>query len=557
MAFFNNSRDEDTYDDYPVLRTFEKEDSIKLAELKNWLNKNARKDQTDGIIQFVKTWQPSINSLTCVDFVNSELSDTKWLVFRNNGSSKLKNVDLNRKDKLIYRYRSFKPGGFWKIHLDSINGSLLKEIKVEDTKGKWSFNEFDFQPVSGVHDLILSYYNPNLKDPLANGLLFDWFHLTNQFPGKDAVGYDDAKEKFWHLVTTGASRTPVMLENPKDMARVTHVFERGSWLSKGDIVTPGVPDIMNSLPEGAPENRLGLAEWLVSPQNPLTARTYVNRIWEQLFGIGIVETLEDFGSQGIPPTHQRLLDHLAWKFMNDFQWSTKELIQYIVSSATYQQSSHSSEMQLEIDPRNKYYSRGPRIRLTAEQIRDQALVVSGLFSAKMYGPSVMPYQPEGIWNSPYSGLKWEKSEGENQYRRAIYTYWKRTSPYPSMELFDMMPREVCTVRRIATNTPLQALVTLNDSVYVEASAHLAQRMINDGGNSVAEQIKYGYQLMMYKEISDEKLDILLKLHDDLNKGDLFQNVSYSENNKPGKKHTQAMNIIANTLLNMDEVMMKN
>ena len=139
MAFFNNSRDEDTFDDYPVLRTFEKEDSIKLAELKDWLNKNARKDQTDGIIQFVKTWQPSINSLTSVDFVNSELSDTKWLVFRNNGSSRLKKVNLDGKDKLIYRYRSFRPGGIWKIHMDSINGPLLKEIKVDNTKGKWSF----------------------------------------------------------------------------------------------------------------------------------------------------------------------------------------------------------------------------------------------------------------------------------------------------------------------------------------------------------------------------------------------------------------------------------
>ncbi len=205
MAFFNNSRDEDTYDDYPVLRTFEKEDSVKLAELNDWLNVNAGKKQTNEIIQFVKTWQPSINSLTSVDFVNSELSDTKWLVFRNNGSSRLKKVDLDGKNKLIYRYRSFKPGGIWKIHLDSIGGPLLKEIKVDDTKGKWSFSEFDFQAVSGVHDLVLSYYNPTIKNPLANGLLFDWFHFTEQFPGKDASGYREAKEKFWYLLTKNTS----------------------------------------------------------------------------------------------------------------------------------------------------------------------------------------------------------------------------------------------------------------------------------------------------------------------------------------------------------------
>jgi hypothetical protein len=557
MAFFNNTRDEDTFDDYPVLRHFEKEDSLKLVELKNWLNKNAEKEQTDEIVKFVKTWQPSINSLTAVDFVNSELSDTKWLVFRNNGSSRLKNVNLDGKNKLIYRYRSFTSGGIWKINLDSLGGPILKEIKVDDTKRNWSFGEIDFKPVSGTHNLFLSYNNPQMKDPQANALLFDWFHFTEDFPGEGIPGYNEAKEKFWELLTAETSRTPVMLENPVEMKRVTKVFERGNWLSPGEVVTTGIPEIMNPLPPDAPANRLGLANWLVSPQNPLTARTYVNRIWEQFFGFGIVETLEDFGSQGIPPTHKELLDHLAWKFMNDFQWSTKKLIKYIVSSATYRQSSHSSKEQLEIDPQNKLYTHGPRIRLTAEQIRDQALVVSGLFSEKIYGPSVMPYQPERIWNSPYSGLKWNQSKDENQYRRAIYTYWKRTSPYPSMELFDMMPREVCTIRRIATNTPLQALVTLNDSVFVEAAAQLAKRMIDDGGAKVPEQIKHGYKLIMYKEITKEKLDILLKLYKDINNSDLVKNVSFQPNNSSDKKHIKAMNIIAGTLLNLDETIMKN
>jgi hypothetical protein len=478
-------------------------------------------------------------------------------VFRNNGSSRFKNINLEGKNKLIYRYRTFKPGGIWKIHLDSLGGRLLKEIKVPDTKGRWSFGEFDFQPVSGVHDLFLSYNNPNLKDPLANALLFDWFHFTEKFPGESALGYSEAKEIFWELLTKGTSRTPIMLENPTEMARLTHLFERGNWLTPGEVVAAGVPEIMNPLPEEAPANRLGLAKWLVNPQNPLTARTYVNRIWEQLFGFGIVETLEDFGSQGISPTHKELLDHLAWKFMNDFEWSTKELLKYIVSSATYQQSSYSSQQQLEIDPQNKYYTHGPRIRLTAEQIRDQALVVSGLFSEKMYGPSVMPYQPERIWNSPYSGLKWNQSNNEDQYRRAIYTYWKRTSPYPSMMLFDAMTREVCTVRRITTNTPLQALVTLNDNVFVEASVHLAKRMINEGGTEVSNQIKHGYKLIMYKEITDEKLDILLKLYKDINNVDLVQNVSFQPDNSTVENHSQAMNIIANTLLNMDETIMKN
>jgi hypothetical protein len=243
--------------------------------------------------------------------------------------------------------------------------------------------------------------------------------------------------------------------------------------------------------------------------------------------------------------------------MHDFNWSTKALLKYIVSSATYQQTSYSSPEHLRKDPQNIYYARGPRIRLTAEQIRDQALLVSGLFSSKMYGPSVMPYQPGSIWNSPYNGLKWIQSEGEDQYRRAIYTYWKRTSPYPSMELFDVMAREVCTSRRINTNTPLQALVTLNDSVYVEASIHFAKRMIK-GGNQLSDQIKYGYKLMMYKDLQEDKLEILLKLYENLGEDQqVIEQVALQTNQKPEEQHLKSMSIVANTMLNLDEFVMKN
>ncbi len=557
MAFFNNSRDEDTYDDYPVLRLFEGQDSIRMAELKTWLSQNAAKAEEEEISRFVKTWQPSINSLTSTDFVNSELSDTKWLVFRNNGSSRLKHVDLNGKNVLIYRYRSFLPGGVWKIHLDSINGFLLKEIKVKDTNGRWKIDEFTFQNGTEVHDLYLTYYNPNLDNPASNGLMFDWFHFTEQFPGNGNAGYQEAKDNFWKLLNVSTLQTPIMLENPSDMSRETRVFERGNWMAGTERVNPGVPAVMNPFPEGMETNRIGLAKWIVDQRNPLTARTYVNRIWEQLFGHGIVETLEDFGSQGILPTHQALLDHLSWKFMHDFHWSTKALINYIVTSATYQQSSFCNPEDLQKDPQNRYYARGPRIRLTAEQIRDQALVASGLFSPKMYGPSVMPYQPERIWNSPYNGLKWVKSDGENQYRRAMYTYWKRTSPYPSMVLFDVMAREVCSARRISTNTPLQALVTLNDSVYVEASMHFALRMAEEGGGKVSDQIRYGYRLLMYEDIPEEKLQILLRLYENISKEPLMKNVSNKPDQSPDEKHLQSMYILANTMMNMDEFIMKN
>ncbi len=556
MAFFDNTRDEDTYDDYPVFRHFEDEDSVKFEELTNWLKENANDTKSSEITRFVRTWQPSYNSLTSDLFVNSELADTKWLVFRNNGSSRLKKVDLTRKNKVIYRYRSFLPGGIWKIHLDSLDGPLLKKQTVKDTKRNWVFGELTIKEVDGIHDLYFTYHNPNLKNPRSNGLMFDWFYFTDEFPGKQKEGFDKAKSDFWSLLKTRTMQTPIMLENPSSMARETRIFERGNWMAKGAAVTADVPVIMNKLPAEEHTNRLGLAKWLVSEQNPLTARTYVNRIWEQLFGFGIVETLEDFGTQGIPPTHQELLDHVTWKFMHDFEWSTKKLVKYIVSSATYQQSSVSLKEHLRIDPQNRFYARGPRIRLSAEQVRDQALVVSGLFNPKMYGPSVMPYQPEGIWKSPYNSRKWIQSKGAEQYRRAIYTYWKRTSPYPSMLIFDAMAREVCNSRRISTNTPLQALVTLNDSVYVEASVNFAKRMMDYEGG-IEDQIKYGYKVMMNKSISQQKLGVLMKLFHDLNEEDLIKHAAYQPGNANQENHEKSMIIMANTMLNLDEFLMKN
>jgi hypothetical protein len=211
--------------------------------------------------------------------------------------------------------------------------------------------------------------------------------------------------------------------------------------------------------------------WLTSKQNPLTARTMVNRVWEQLFGTGLAETLEDLGSQGISPTHVELLDWLSYRFMNEYNWSVKKLVRLIVTSATYQQDSKITPELLKKDPNNKFYARGSRVRLSAEQVRDQALFISGLLSDKMYGPSVYPYQPDGIWLSPWNGAQWVQSKDEDQYRRALYTYWKRSAAYPSMLTFDGVSREICTVRRIRTNTPLQALATLNESAFIDIARH--------------------------------------------------------------------------------------
>ena len=306
---------------------------------------------------------------------------------------------------------------------------------------------------------------------------------------------------------------PVMEELPEHMRRSTFVFTRGLWLDKEKEVTPNTPGVLPPLPPGSARNRLTMAKWLVSKENPLTARVMVNRVWAQLFGTGIVETVEDFGTSGTPPSHPELLDYLALRFQNEHGWSLKRLLREIVLSATYRQSSRITPERLAADPQNRLLSRGPRLRLSAEMIRDQALVLSGRFAPKMYGPPVMPPQPEGIWRSVYSNAKWENATGEDRYRRAIYTYWKRTSSYPSMITFDMPSREVCTMRRIPTNTPLQALVTLNDEAFVECAAGLADRMVAEGGDAPAERIAWAYRAATGRAPSAATLEDLTRLYE--------------------------------------------
>jgi len=427
VAFFNNTRDEDTYADYPLLVHFVKEDSIRLGKLQAWISSNASQQRSEEIYQFVKTGQPSINSLQADHFVNSELNDTKWLIFRNHAVSRLPHVDLTGKNRLIYRFMSFEKGGEWTLHLDAPGGPVLTKVVHGNTKGKWTIAQASIPRTAGEHAVYFTYENPYLKKSGDNGMMFDWFHFTEEFPGKGKPGYDSAQSAFWKLMNTNAETTPIMMENPLSMKRKSFVFERGNWLVKGKEVQPGTPHSLLPFPADMPANRLGLARWITSKEHPLTARTLVNRMWEQLFGTGLAETLEDLGTQGVPPTHPQLLDYLAWRFMNGDHWNIKSLLKTMVMSATYRQDSRISDVLSEKDPNNKYYARGPRVRLSAEQVRDQTLAVSGLLSPTMYGPSVMPYQPKGIWASPYNELKWKLSKGEDSHRRAIYTYWKRTS----------------------------------------------------------------------------------------------------------------------------------
>ena len=561
MAFFNNTRDMDTHKDYPLLRMYEPADKEKLAALTNWIGKVESKEYAEEIRAFLKTWQPTIYSIDTDELINAAFYDTKYLGFRQNGQARMKNITLTGKNKLVVRGYTTLKGGQFTVRLDSDKGEILANYQLPYIKkGGYQFLEIPLKRTQGKHNLYLQYENPNLKNPDKMGFQIDWFYFTKDFPGATEPEYDKNEQYFWDLMKVQPTTTLVMMENAPERSRTTRVFDRGSWQTLKDTVKPEVPKILNPFPKDAPKNRLGLAQWMTTPENPLTARTMANRLWGQLFGQGLVETIEDLGTQGAKPTHPELLDWLAYQYMNDYNWSTKRLLKEIVLSATYRQSAKATEEKLAQDPYNKLFTRGPRVRLSAEQIRDQTLAVSGLLNRKMYGKPVMPYQPEGLWSTPYNSQNWQQSEGKDKFRRAIYTFMKRSSPYPSMETFDVSPRQVCASRRIRTNTPLQALVTLNDPVFVEAAKHFALRM-QQTSTDLKEQIKNGYKVAIGQPIQLEKLGVLEALYANALKE--FQNdpkankellSDLSIENK--STETAAMTVVANAILNLDEFMMK-
>jgi hypothetical protein len=345
-----------------------------------------------------------------------------------------------------------------------------------------------------------------------------------------------------------ATNVPVLLERSTPAERGTSIWLRGNRLTKAEAVQPGVPERLNP-PEGTGRvSRLDMARWLVSERNPLAGRVLANRLWAGMFGRGIVETLEDFGSSGARPTHPELLDHLALRLTRQHGWSVKKFLREVALSATYAQTSRATVDLVSRDPSNALLARGPRQRLTAEMVRDHALKVSGLLSPKMSGPPVYPPQPQGVWNSVYSGQTWQTSEGEDRYRRAVYTYVKRTSGYPGFLAFDAPARDLCSARRLPTNTPLQALVTLNDPAYLEMAMALAQRVSRDGGK-VEEQITRACQLITLDPPPAGLLTALMKLH----AGALadYQAKPDTAALLGGTPEAAALTLVANTLLNTD------
>lgn len=453
-----------------------------------------------------------------------------------------------------------------KAALEAESASLQNELKklhpnLDSLQEKWEKETVKDKLPKNIQDILAqaaAKRNPKQKEELA-----DYFRTT--LPELKDIQPRILKIRA-ELTQVQPVPTPIMKDLPEAQKRNTKIHIRGDFLNQGKDVKPGVPSLFHPLPEGISPNRLALAKWLVDPRNPLTARITVNRYVEQIFGVGLVQTPEDYGLRSSMPHHPELLDWLAVEFQESMKWDVKKLLKMLVTSAAYRQSSKVSPAVVERDPENRRFSRGPRYRSSAEMIRDQALFVSGLLSRKMYGPSVRPPQPKTGLSAAFGpGTDWTASTGEDKYRRALYTYWRRTTPYPSMATFDAPTRTVCTVNRPRTNTPLQALVTLNDPCYVEAAQALARRLVKEGGSTPEARVRYGFRVCLIRPPSEQEVQRLTALYEKSHQ-------AFAANQKEAQQmateplgplpdgmdaaELAAWTVLGNVLLNLDEMFAK-
>ena len=555
FAFFNNTSDWDVPAEHPLLKEFEAEDEAKLDEIKKWIAGRSTASESGKWEKFLLVGEPKLRPEDFEEVENvvhyNRAGQDHMRVY--DGSYvKIKGVPLQDIDRIYLNYSqgSKDLGELW-IRADSLKGPVIGKTTLTKTNG---FTNIPIRLTNhpGTADL---YFQFKGRSDDYNGSI-DGFLLGEKLPGDKDAEYQRVYQEIDEMLNAPfKNTTPIMIEKPETHSRQTNVFVRGNWLVKGDEVSPGIPALFTSEETGF-NNRLDMAKWLVSDENPLTGRVMVNRFWAKLFGKGLVATVEDFGTLGDYPSHPALLDWLALRFSGEWNWQVKKLLKTIVMSATYRQSSKVPAVAMEKDPDNKWLSRSPRVRLSAEQIRDQALAVSGLLSDKMYGPSVMPPQPDGVWTVVYSNATWNTSEGEDAYRRGLYTYTRRSSPYPSFITFDAAGREFCLSRRINTNTPLQALVTLNDPVYFEAAKNLAKQIREVKGDKKAK-VEAAYDKVMGKMPTAGKTDILINLLEETEG-------YYKENEAEAYKLTGSedlelatLTVMANALMNMDEFIVKN
>ncbi|MGC6456424.1 MAG: PSD1 and planctomycete cytochrome C domain-containing protein [Coraliomargaritaceae bacterium] len=575
-AFFNNTQDADTNQDWPLI-AFPREET-KQVELKDLLSEKEKAQESN--------WQRSHKLAKSTDWM--------WL----NGLS----VTTNEDDQLRYNIQKREGREEYVFEGTPVWNAMTVLAEVEPTENPLQAIRLDVAPL----DLEKAPYQPSIgfeinklkiihisgSDQKEKSIAYDRVYLDEPFPfksanpkenipgfaawtrifhtryavlrlsdplvleagdklkfvieqgnigggklmivrrGSFAITSDTAwrtleNEEKWMANSERAKKAnaaiskipkvniPVMRERPENLQRGTKVFIRGNWTTLGNEVRAGTPASLHPMPESDEPNRLRMARWLVDEKNPLTARVLVCRIWEQLFGTGLVETLEDFGSIGALPSHPELLDYLANKLVHEYDWSVKTLIREIVLSAAYRQSSRTTEELALRDPKNRLLARGPRNRMTGEMIRDQVMALSGKLVDTMYGKPVKPPLPEGGWSpSHVAAGNYIADTDENIYRRSIYVHWQQSSPYPFFAAYDAPSRGVCTDRRISSNTPVQPLMSLNDPALFEASQAFGQRMMQYEGNTT-EKITYGYYLATANRISQEVLHELVQLYKEI------------------------------------------
>ena len=395
------------------------------------------------------------------------------------------------------------------------------------------------------------------------------YFLTYGAAEKDRQLYAELKAAREEKAKLVKAIPTVMIMAEMKKPRDTFILGRGQYDNRQEKVTPNVPSFLPPMAPGLPMNRLGLAKWFVDPANPLTARVAVNHFWQSYFGTGIVKTAEDFGSQGELPSHPQLLDWLATEFIRT-GWNVKAMQRLIVTSATYRQSSRVTPELAERDPENRLLARGPRFRLPAETVRDNALAISGLLDDRIGGPSVSPYQPKGLWEEMgfgqgYTAQFYQQSTGRDLYRRSMYTIWKRTVPPPQLTTFDAPDREKCTARRTVTNTPLQALVLMNDPTYVEAARFLAARVITQGGKTTPARINYAFRLATGREPDARERAVLVEAVADaladyhLHRDEALKLLGVGDSKSDPKLNPQelaAWTTVSSMILNLDETITK-
>lgn len=582
MAFFNNAEDRDIYNEQPKLFSYTPENAEKVKAITEWIESRLKPEHqvsTSGFLydkgqkllkqlghrvveaeEYTKS-SPLIELIKPDQDMLWQIQDSSWIYFRE--------VDLTDVERIGFRTASALDfAGTISVHLDELNGPKIGEVKVTKS-GDWPgwawsrpteaglFAEFitPITPTEGKHKL---YFRFGLGDTYIQHLFYlDKIIYYELDPAMNAYT-PSFRKKLDELAEIPAEMTPIIQELPPDRSRITRIYNRGNWLDPRDTVRANVPQIFASGLQKIPDDRLAFAQWLVSPENPLTARVIVNRIWEQIFGRGLVATMEEFGSQGDHPSHPELLDWLAVRLRTEHQWSLKALIREIVLSATYRQSSKTTPDKLEKDPANQWLARGVRTRLSAEQIRDQILALSGLLDRKIGGKSIV--LPElGIGNGDIPN--WVLTQEEGNFRRTLYTFWKRTDPFPDMITFDSPDRALCSSQRIQTNTPLQALNLLNDEIYFEAATAIARRVFTQY-ETPKQQISQAYQQLLFQPPSPEKLALLESLYEQSfvhfeEKID-ERNALVPESNYDAREKSKiaALSMVANALFNLDELIVK-